>query len=224
MSLSRLNFWPVILHLQALLSLKMEAMYRGRLPFVDTPRKASSVSMPPSIRITRNQRSRSLPALNSNMRSTATEQSPSWQSRQKYRYAPLGPREIRRLRLVVAHNPDEPLHGVLETVPLSTYSPYTAISYVWGDNQQPFQMLVGKNQYIPLTASLDGLLRDLRKAASKWGHWKHANRYVTVIWVDQICINQEDDNEKARQVEMMASQDQQEVASLWRTGICWWSA
>lgn len=84
------------------------------------------------------------------------------------------------------------------------HDPYTAISYVWGDNSQPFQLLVGEDQYVPLTASLDGLLRDLRKAAAEKGEWKHANRYVSVIWVDQICINQEDDNEKARQVEMMA--------------------
>jgi hypothetical protein len=105
---------------------------------------------------------------------------------------------------VAAHNRDEPIRGVLETVPLSTYSPYTAISYVWGDNDQPFKLLVGEDQYVPLTASLDRLLRDLRKVASEKGGWKHVNRYMAVIWVDQICINQEDDNEKARQVEMMA--------------------
>ena len=155
----------------------------------------------------RSQRSRSLSAPELNVVSACTEQSfprhpPKSQWRERYRYAPLGDREIRRLRLIGSHNRNEPLRGVIETVPFSTYSPYTAVSYVWGDNTQPFQLLVGEDQYVPLTASLNCLLRDFREYISETR--KHAGRWVVVIWVDQLCINQDDDKEKGRQVKMMS--------------------
>lgn len=123
-------------------------------------------------------------------------------SPRKYIYRPLSHGQIRRLRLVITGNDDEELHGYLETVPLSSYSNYTAISYLWGNPLQTSRLLLENHEYIPLTASLNELLGDVRKFASK----KHSRDkyFVIVLWVDQICINQEDDVEKAKQVAMMA--------------------
>lgn len=76
---------------------------------------------------------------------------------------------------------------------------YQALSYVWGSEERPFKAVTidsdGKEQgHIPLTKNLrDALcdLRDTKELESK------------IFWIDQICINQKDRNEKSAQVAMM---------------------
>ncbi|ETI21048.1 hypothetical protein G647_07391 [Cladophialophora carrionii CBS 160.54] len=86
--------------------------------------------------------------------------------------------QIRRLRLIGADNRDNPLRGVIETVPSSACNPYTAVSYVWGDKSQPFRLLVGEGQYIPLTTSLDSMPQDFQESLAK--SEKRAGRWVVV--------------------------------------------
>lgn len=72
----------------------------------------------------------------------------------------------------------------------------SAISYVWGSGEKPHQMLIGNDQYLPLTTSLYEALQNLR-AIGDIGQ--------KIFWADQICINQSDVVECNRQVAMMGT-------------------
>lgn len=67
---------------------------------------------------------------------------------------------------------------------------YTAISYVWGDANDTIDVIVD-NQYLTITKNLYLALRRFPEQR--------------LIWADAICINQEDDLEKAQQVQQMAT-------------------
>jgi hypothetical protein len=68
---------------------------------------------------------------------------------------------------------------------------YEALSYVWGDRDND-QMIVLEGQPWRVTANLFQALRHLR----------HADRPRT-LWVDAVCINQEDTDERGHQVSHM---------------------
>ena len=113
-----------------------------------------------------------------------------------YKYSPLNAEkeEIRLLRL---------LPGVWEssivcktfTVSLSDQPEYAALSYVWGSKEnQQIVTLDGCPFYVNL--NLFTALRRLRA---------HNDAETGIIWIDAICINQDDSDEKAWQVELMGS-------------------
>jgi len=70
--------------------------------------------------------------------------------------------------------------------------PYEAVSYVWGseDNKKPVY-IDGDELYV--TANLHVALSHLRHCFVE-----------KILWVDAICINQHDNDEKGRQVQSMA--------------------
>lgn len=69
--------------------------------------------------------------------------------------------------------------------------PYEALSYVWGDIRDSTTILANDHT-ISITKSLETALRHLR--------YSDKSRY---LWVDAICINQEDILEKSEQVAKM---------------------
>jgi hypothetical protein len=78
---------------------------------------------------------------------------------------------------------------------------YQALSYEWGVPERPFRILVRGTEheelgYIALTKNLFDALGDLHDCPDI-----ESNRF----WIDQICINQADDEEKGHQVGHMAS-------------------
>lgn len=68
---------------------------------------------------------------------------------------------------------------------------YAALSYTWGDRVSKTPILVNEVA-TQVTIDLEAALRHIRKPSS-----------AMVLWVDAICINQEDLAEKSHQVEMM---------------------
>jgi hypothetical protein len=68
--------------------------------------------------------------------------------------------------------------------------PYTALSYVWGDVSNPIPITLDKKN-IRVTQNLHRALQRFRKT-------------TVLLWVDAICINQQDLDEKNVQVNMMA--------------------
>lgn len=79
----------------------------------------------------------------------------------------------------------------IHTVSLSDVPQYEALSYVWGAPESQIPILVsGKEQKV--TKNLHDALVRLRLASEK-----------RMLWIDQLCINQWDSNEKAAQVQMM---------------------
>ena len=70
---------------------------------------------------------------------------------------------------------------------------YTALSYVWGNPKLVKAMICdGKN--FPITENLELALRHLRRSD-----------VPIMLWVDQICINQDDLQEKSQQVALMGT-------------------
>ncbi|KAI3321030.1 heterokaryon incompatibility protein-domain-containing protein [Xylariaceae sp. AK1471] len=69
--------------------------------------------------------------------------------------------------------------------------PYEAVSYTWGTMMRTNSVYVKGNR-LPITSNLWRLLHDLRNLDT--------DRY---LWVDAICINQDDDLERGHQVHRM---------------------
>nr|POE76713.1 heterokaryon incompatibility protein 6, or allele [Quercus suber] len=107
-------------------------------------------------------------------------------------YARLSLIEIRLLVLYPGVD-NEPLRANLSAVPLFNAVPYRALSYCWGSSNRTKRIIINQRS-IDITESLFAALRKLRQ-----------NTYFTVLWADAICINQDDEDEKRRQLKKVAS-------------------
>nr|POF25959.1 heterokaryon incompatibility protein 6, or allele [Quercus suber] len=106
-------------------------------------------------------------------------------------YTRLGVGEIRVLELYPGVD-NEPLRANLRVVPLAAL-PYCAISYCWGSPIRTKQLIVNQHS-IDITENLFAVLR------------KHRDRTdIRFLWVDAICINQDNEDDKACQLSIMAS-------------------
>ncbi|RSL56416.1 hypothetical protein CEP54_008864 [Fusarium duplospermum] len=115
-----------------------------------------------------------------------------------FRYIPLGsqPGGFRLLTLS-AGSPDTPLQCQLSNSSLTTRPVYDALSYVWGKPSDPndsINVLVLDGHHVPATANLVSALRHLRPPVGA---------QPITLWVDAVCINQADLNERGQQVSMM---------------------
>lgn len=86
---------------------------------------------------------------------------------------------------------DDPIHATLETVSLDESPNYEALSYVWGEPTDSKSMVLNGEQ-ISIRPSLDCALRHLRRPDS-----------YRILWVDAVCINQDDLDERAEQLKLM---------------------
>lgn len=110
-----------------------------------------------------------------------------------YEYDTLGTRGFRILRLLRAEQSDHVLKCRLEVVGLSDRPPtsYYALSYVWGSLAPSVDIEIG-NKTIKITETLSRCLKRLRLTDGD-----------VILWVDQICINQQDPDERSTQVQIM---------------------
>lgn len=99
--------------------------------------------------------------------------------------------EIRILRLLPG-NEDDPICCTLHTITLDETSNYEALSYNWGD-PQICRAIEVDGMVKDVTVNLFNALRRLRLP--------HEERH---LWVDAICINQDDNTEKSHQVNLMS--------------------
>ena len=108
---------------------------------------------------------------------------------EKYAYIALGESkdEIRILRIHPSARSTDPLICSLTTASLDTNPQYIALSYTWG---APVQMtnLVLHGHPFPIALNLSLALRRLRNV--KW----------QMVWLDAVCINQNDIEERSLQV------------------------
>ncbi|KAK3179011.1 hypothetical protein OEA41_001150 [Lepraria neglecta] len=115
----------------------------------------------------------------------------------KYRYSPLpGPGSIRLLRLMAHTDENAPIECLLFDYPLQELGEgthlYEALSYVWGDSNNLRSSSIDKHDLL-ITINLYTALSYLR------------DRFIDrIIWVDAICINQGDMEEKGMQVQYMS--------------------
>ena len=100
---------------------------------------------------------------------------------------------IRILELTRVHQRDTPFCGRLITTSLNESPDYVALSYVWGEESSDDPILY-----------LDG--HPLQIRASLWQALEELTTHVNPIrlWVDQICIDQNNEKEKEQQVQLMS--------------------
>lgn len=116
----------------------------------------------------------------------------------QYRYKPLppGPGSTRLLRLLPNEDETAPIECQLFDYSLQGSSKWThlyeALSYVWGGSDRPCSISIDKHD-LPVTANLHAALSQLRDRSIE-----------RIIWVDAICINQADLQERGHQVQSMA--------------------
>ncbi|KAH9217394.1 heterokaryon incompatibility protein-domain-containing protein, partial [Leptodontidium sp. 2 PMI_412] len=104
--------------------------------------------------------------------------------------------EIRLLQL----HWDPEIGGIrcsLEYASLIDPGPYIALSYCWGNPETTNIMYVGGVAF-KATKNLISALREIRKLKRKTG-----DGAFTRLWVDAVCINQYDPQERSHQVRNM---------------------
>ncbi|OAA65809.1 Heterokaryon incompatibility [Niveomyces insectorum RCEF 264] len=98
--------------------------------------------------------------------------------------------EIRLLELLPGTGKDK-VQCRLSAFPISRLPPYQPLSYCWGSQTNPIEILVnGKSLFV--TRNLYAALRRLRQPSVS-----------RVMWVDAVCINQADNLEKSSQIQLM---------------------
>lgn len=137
--------------------------------------------------------SRSFERLNS-----STQRIPSGETMDQpvvYRYEHL--READEIRLLHLHRgkSGDPLRADLKTLRIREGRYYKGISYTWadesGDTTKCCSLEIGSpGALLPITRSCDLVLRQVRNHNS----W---------IWIDPVCINQEDVRQRGQQVDLM---------------------
>ncbi|KAH8893993.1 hypothetical protein GQ53DRAFT_858553 [Thozetella sp. PMI_491] len=90
--------------------------------------------------------------------------------------------------------PNARLTGTLRVVNLNSAPSFSALSYVWGEPKPhaPCTIVCQDGCELPITASCH---------QSLWHIRKHFG--TMTLWVDSICINQDNDDEKPSQISMM---------------------
>lgn len=111
-----------------------------------------------------------------------------------YRYETLdkSTQEIRLLLLQPSKDPTEPIELSIFNVPLQNANPYWALSYTWGDASFREEVQLNRLKF-SVTRNLYEALKSLQSRLS--GELR--------LWVDAVCINQDDLDERSQQVKMM---------------------
>jgi len=109
-----------------------------------------------------------------------------------YKYEKLGPQEIRILQ--ISRDPiSDKVKYTLRHVPFEDGVTYTALSYTWG-NQHGTPIMLDGCQF-PIGKNLSKVLHRLYKETE--------DGEDILVWIDAICINQQDEVEKSTQVRRM---------------------
>jgi hypothetical protein len=107
-----------------------------------------------------------------------------------YQYLPLGEMEFRLVRVLpetMSTLKCEMCHRLLH----DTLEDYIAISYAWGDGLDMKQLVLEGTKVLVPTSLYDAL-RAIRQ-----------KKHEVLVWVDALCINQQDKDERATQVRLM---------------------
>ncbi|KAF7536165.1 hypothetical protein G7054_g4760 [Neopestalotiopsis clavispora] len=111
----------------------------------------------------------------------------------RYKYIPLDPicDEIRLIVLEPANSRDDPIRMTMCHEPICSNVRYYCLSYTWGSSTETVDCYMS-GQMISIRDTLRECLVNLRR-----------KEHIIVLWVDAICINQDDVAERNRQVPRM---------------------
>ncbi|UKZ73881.1 hypothetical protein TrVFT333_001535 [Trichoderma virens FT-333] len=110
-----------------------------------------------------------------------------------YQYSKLSPAASTRiLELQPSYEQEGPLQCNLREINIASDPFYEALSYTWGKPEFTEPLILDGDFVIHITPNLrDALLRFRSKLS------------VRRLWVDAICINQQDDDDKTKQIPLM---------------------
>jgi len=116
-----------------------------------------------------------------------------------YKNVPLAP-NTKSIRILDVHaaSPSDThqgqIRGELRVIDLEKSPTFVALSYVWGDYAVPRHTIACGGNTLETTANCYSALVHLRQAIGAFS-----------IWIDAICINQADREEKSSQIPLMGS-------------------
>ncbi|GKZ33689.1 hypothetical protein AbraIFM66950_003720, partial [Aspergillus brasiliensis] len=122
-------------------------------------------------------------------------------SEELYQKLDDGERQIRLVTIEPGEWTDD-IQCTLEQTSLATAKPYQALSYVWGDPTVTKDIIVDGRTF-QATVNLESALRHLRRDDTP-----------RVMWIDAICINQIDTEERSSQVSFMRDIYQQSILTV----------
>lgn len=128
-----------------------------------------------------------------------SKRSPGSASRTTYRRLNPSLREIRLLRVYPGRY-DEVVRCSLSVVSLDDRPEFEALSYVWGNAGDTWTVHVDKVSF-PATTNLESALRNIREHSCE-----ATNELIPAtldVWIDAICINRSNVEERNHQVRMM---------------------
>ncbi|KAM9878672.1 HET domain-containing protein [Verticillium dahliae] len=125
--------------------------------------------------------------------SSLLDASTSVRDARKYEYQPIPEGRCIRVLKLHAGVGNEPLYGTLSNLALIDDAEYEALSYVWGANLDANIIFLQDNRILSLGGNLADALYSLRH--------KKKDR---VLWIDALCIDQENLEEKSSQIPLMA--------------------
>jgi Heterokaryon incompatibility protein (HET) len=108
-----------------------------------------------------------------------------------YEHLSVEEREVRLLCIDRPSSSSSSIHGILQTVSLRNCGSFVALSYAWGDGSDTVPLKINGHT-CQVSSNLFSALQHLSRMAAR-----------LVIWVDAICINQGDQQERADQVRLM---------------------
>jgi len=123
-----------------------------------------------------------------------------------FKYTALNEGEIRIIELQPGDDIPN-IQGSLKVASIGSSTPkqYSALSYCWGPDSQPRRTISLDDQWFEVRQSLLGALQQLRSRDE-----------CARLWIDAICINQEDEEEKKSQLPLMSSiYSKAETVEIW---------
>lgn len=115
--------------------------------------------------------------------------SPSQKRRRRgFEYSPLQSNSFRLLELIPGQSLSADIHCRLQDYQLDLAPPYEAFSCTWGDKKSMCRISLNDLSF-HIRPNLGNVLRRLRQSSS-----------TRILWIDAICINQSNEDEKSIQV------------------------
>ena len=121
---------------------------------------------------------------------------------ESYKYTPLQEGEIRLLLIGRAESYHAHIHGTLINVNIEKAAGmgYEALSYAWGTEATDRRIYIDE-AILPIKPNLEAALHVLRD--ERRNEPRELSRRL--IWIDAICVNQADDEERNQQVSFMCT-------------------
>ena len=122
--------------------------------------------------------------------------------------------EIRLLQILPSASARSTVNCRLSTVSLDDSPEYVALSYVWGDATVTRNIRIN-DCVIPVTTGLESALRQMRASLFDLSASESALRDLpSRFWIDAVCINLQDMQERSHQVQLMRKIYQQASSVL----------